>query len=348
MGSVLLQLGDTTLSAPSAPILRDCELFTRNSDLARGPYPIRSSVSLKVLRHFLDAVERKPITITVENFVSLSLLCQEFGFHGLDSDLSAFRRTLPLSDSIDTDATKRIYLLEERILQSERRISQSERRISFLETKLARFVRVETEFAEMKPTPAHLKSQPPPLPSVPSQPSPQSRFSLDSLIISDFPKLFDEFRTKEFRLLWRGSRDGFNCKSFHRKCDGHANTLMVIIDTKGNIFGGFTPSTWNSKSCFTGDDSLRSFLFTLKNPHNVAPRKFALKTERKGNAIFCTRDNGPRFGPDDICVYADCQKGTTRCFGETFVNDTELVGKTILAGSESFDIKEIEIFEIVH
>jgi hypothetical protein len=123
---------------------------------------------------------------------------------------------------------------------------------------------------------------------------------------------------------------------------------MVIIDTNGNIFGGFTPSTWNSKSCSTCDDSLRSFLFTLKNPHNVAPRKFALKAEQKGNAIFCIACNGPRFGPDDLTVVSDGKSGWTRRFGQTFVNDTELVGNTFFTGSETFVPKEIEIFEIIN
>jgi hypothetical protein len=65
---------------------------------------------------------------------------------------------------------------------------------------------------------------------------------------------------------------------FHGRCDGHANTLTVIVDTNGNIFGGFTPLTWESRrpnsatdwsNCAKADDSLKSFLFTLKNPHNA-------------------------------------------------------------------------------
>jgi hypothetical protein len=37
----------------------------------------------------------------------------------------------------------------------------------------------------------------------------------DSLIVSDFPPLFQEFRAKRFNLLWRGSRDGFTAWEFH-------------------------------------------------------------------------------------------------------------------------------------
>jgi hypothetical protein len=43
---------------------------------------------------------------------------------------------------------------------------------------------------------------------------------LDSLIVSDFPPLFEEFRAKHFNLLWRDSRDGFTAGEFHCFCDG--------------------------------------------------------------------------------------------------------------------------------
>jgi hypothetical protein len=70
---------------------------------------------------------------------------------------------------------------------------------------------------------------------------------LDSLIVSEFPSLLEEFRKKSFNLLWRGSRDGFRAKEFHCRCDGHANTLTLIKDTEGNTFGDFTPVEWESR-----------------------------------------------------------------------------------------------------
>jgi actin-related protein len=47
-----------------------------------------------------------------------------------------------------------------------------------------------------------------------------------------------------------------------------------------------------------GDDSLRSFLFTLRNPHGVPPRKFALKKEKKEKAIVCSSTYCAGFGND--------------------------------------------------
>jgi hypothetical protein len=58
---------------------------------------------------------------------------------------------------------------------------------------------------------------------------------------SSFPPLFDEFRRKRFVLLWRGSRERFGARGFHRRCDGHAKALTLIFDTVGDVLGGFTP-----------------------------------------------------------------------------------------------------------
>jgi hypothetical protein len=109
------------------------------------------------------------------------------------------------------------------------------------------------------------------------------------VIISDFPEIFAEFRGKRLSLLWRGGRDGFGPRDFHSHCDRHANTLTVILDTNRDIFGGFTQVEWESArpGKLKADASLKSFLFTLKNLHNVPARRFALKTEKKDEAICC-------------------------------------------------------------
>jgi hypothetical protein len=189
----------------------------------------------------------------------------------------------------------------------------------------------------------------------------------NSRIISDFPEIFAEFRRKHFELLWRGSRDGFEAKEFHSRCDGHSNTLTIILDTKGNIFGGFTPLEWESRvfngkrglesNCWKGDEKGESFIFTLKNPENIAARKFPLKPEFKNFAINCHSKWGPRFS--DISVYDQCDieipmsfRSSAHFFGTGYVNDTGIGGgsehNTFFTGSEYFLVKEIEVFEITN
>jgi hypothetical protein len=168
-----------------------------------------------------------------------------------------------------------------------------------------------------------------------------------SLIVSEFPEIFAEFSGKRFSLLWRGSRDGFGARDFHSRCDGHANSLTVILDTAGNVFGGFTPVEWESGAYhLKADDSLRSFLFTLKNPHGVPGRRFALKAEMKWRAICCDSACGPFFG-NEILVFDNSNANTDSCtcLGTVYTNDTGLKG-TVFTGSSYFQVKEIEVFEI--
>jgi hypothetical protein len=124
----------------------------------------------------------------------------------------------------------------------------------------------------------------------------------------------------------------------------------VILDTDGNIFGGFTPVEWESGFWHEKPDpSLKSFIFTLKNPHNVPARRFALKAEMKWQAIYCASECGPSFW--DIRVRHNCNRNTRSCswqFGESYTNDTGLAGETFFTGSRNFQVKEIEVFEITN
>jgi hypothetical protein len=84
----------------------------------------------------------------------------------------------------------------------------------------------------------------------------------------------------------------------------------VILDTEGNIFGGFTHVEWesldwngndeNEDNCSKVDPSLKSYRLMLKNPHNVPARRFALKAEKKDMATHCNWARGPHFDDSDV------------------------------------------------
>jgi hypothetical protein len=169
-------------------------------------------------------------------------------------------------------------------------------------------------------------------------------------IVSMFPAVLDDFRWKSIKIMWRGSRDGFRATDFHSRCDDHANTLTLILDTHGNIFGGFTLVQWESPSSsrIKGDYSLRSFLFTLKNPHGIPARRFPLKFGEHHNAIDCDRRFGPIFGVD-VYVFDQCNMNADNhadFFGDSYANDNELEGMTVFACLGGFTVKEIEVFEV--
>jgi hypothetical protein len=168
------------------------------------------------------------------------------------------------------------------------------------------------------------------------------------VIVHELPKLFAEFAEKRFALLWRGTRDGFSAKEFESRCDGHGDTLTLIEDTGGNIFGGFTPLKWESPKKTKTDPSLKSFIFTLKNPHDFPPKKFALKAEGKHEAIVCGASRGPQFR--DIAVSDNCNTNTSSWasnFGSWYANDTGQDWATFFTGSHFFKVTEIEVIEII-
>jgi hypothetical protein len=183
----------------------------------------------------------------------------------------------------------------------------------------------------------------------------------DSLIVTTFPSIFEEFRNSEFFLLWRGSRNGFTPKSFHDNCDGHINTLILIRDSQGFIFGGFTPISWESRvwngkhgaehNCPKADESCKSFLFTVKNPRETSPMKFPLKVNRKQFALYCSSKYGPTFGywGCDLSIQHPMTTGNechTLYFGCNYQFDLEVESTNFLTGSEKFNVDEIEVFEV--
>jgi hypothetical protein len=172
---------------------------------------------------------------------------------------------------------------------------------------------------------------------------------VDSLIIGGLPPLLEEFNAKRFTLLWRGSRDGFTVRQFHRRCDGRINTLTLIADTDGNVLDGFTPVKWENGGGYKGDHSGRSFLYTPRNPHDLPPRKFALKAEKKQWAIDCDSACCAVFGCSCICVFNNCNRNTnshTKYFGDEYDSVSGGREGDFLTGAENFTVKEIEVFEI--
>jgi hypothetical protein len=149
-------------------------------------------------------------------------------------------------------------------------------------------------------------------------------------------------------LLYRGSRDGFQASDVHSKCDNESNSVTLIETTKGFIFGGFTPIPWDSSGTNKSDPSHTSFIFTLKNAHNISPRTFTLSNSSK--AIYCGCDYGPIFGNGfNIGLRNDFTVKTNNYtdVGGAYVNDTGQNGQEVLTGEHYFAVKEIEVFTII-
>jgi hypothetical protein len=169
-----------------------------------------------------------------------------------------------------------------------------------------------------------------------------------SSIVATCPPPLQQFKSAKWRLLYRGTRDGFRSSDFHQKCDGCANTVTLILSTTGAIFGGFTSVPWDSTSGARPDLTPKSFLFTVKTEEMVFPRVFPIKNKER--AINCSINYGPVFGcfRADLSISDNCDMDTS---SSTMVGNAYEIGAGVssyaLAGDNHFQVKEIEVFSVI-
>ncbi|GBB95119.1 hypothetical protein RclHR1_02480018 [Rhizophagus clarus] len=112
------------------------------------------------------------------------------------------------------------------------------------------------------------------------------------------PYKFEDIPYK-FKLLVRGSKDGFESEVFHEKCDRKGPTIVVMqIAYSGELVGGYNPIEWT-----TGDTRIttqNSFLFSFPKQGNIADAKLS-RVSRPGYAIRVKdKSHGPCFGDKDL------------------------------------------------
>jgi hypothetical protein len=364
--SLLLIHPEGKCAIPAVEAITKCRLFQKNPRLANSPYSLRSQVPLPIFRQFVSALSGHTPKITSENVADLSKLSEEFGFEILSTHISEFQTSSGFHETADVTFGMQIDVLTKQAEFHNRDISEFRSRFSrdlkMWDDLMVQISLLAEDFKQLEseatlrrsrsdisaPTIKLKSTRSSAISTLPSAPN----RTFNSTIISEFPRIFAEFEGKRFSLLWRGSRDGFSASEFHRRCDGHANTLTVILDTNGNIFGGFTPVEWDSRSSSPWhkvDYSLKSFLFSLKNPQNIQAKRFALKPTERHYAILCSSGWGPHFFDIAVSNKSNLNSNSySRNFGSSYNNDTGIHGFRFFTGSEDFKVKEIEVFKITN
>jgi hypothetical protein len=163
---------------------------------------------------------------------------------------------------------------------------------------------------------------------------------------------------QKWRLIYKGSRDGFDSESFHWRCDQISKTLVVIKTENSIVFGGYTDIEWMS-----GDQLLKkdpsSFLFSFSNNYDDI-KCIKLINNRSGSEIFCDSECGPVFGYNyknkkhDLFISKNphldensyCKIGYSYLIPFQ-INLRSFDNNKFLAGSYNFKISEIEVFSKV-
>ena len=158
--------------------------------------------------------------------------------------------------------------------------------------------------------------------------------------------------TTKLSLLWRGSRDRFEARTFHRLCDGRANTLTVIKSTTGYIFGALTSVAWTSPSAGTRVSDDKAFMFTLTNPANM-PIKLKILAGQKLYAVVHNSAFGPVFGSGRDLIVRDQSNTNSNNYIKSSSYDApngqtgEAGGIYFNGGSDGyFQTVEIEVYQV--
>lgn len=94
-----------------------------------------------------------------------------------------------------------------------------------------------------------------------------------------------------YTLIFKASRDGWTSAAFHKACDGKSPTVTVFRCLSGHVFGAYTAVARTSSNAYIADPA--AFLFTVTNPRNAPPARFAVKDASR--AVW--------DGPNDLAVF---------------------------------------------
>ncbi|GBC28904.1 uncharacterized protein OCT59_001192 [Rhizophagus irregularis] len=156
---------------------------------------------------------------------------------------------------------------------------------------------------------------------------------VDRLEITDKMK-----NSYEFKLILRGSRDGFSPNKFHEICDNKSHTITIInVGGSNEILGGYNPIIWKSDRSFgiTKD----SFIFSFKDKENIENYILSRVKDEK-YAIENDTRFGPSFGDGDLKLRGNNYSWSVCCY-------TGFYDKFIREASGLFSVKEYEIFQII-
>ena len=178
--------------------------------------------------------------------------------------------------------------------------------------------------------------------------------TIDSAILCSDQSKYDlvalcTLSRREFTLLYRASRDGFEASDFHARCDHKPSTLTLIKTADGYIFGGYTAAAWDSTGEHKADPA--AFIFSLVN-HNDSPQLIPLKVGNR-YSIYCDGASGPSFGGGcDLYIANSSNTAATsysnlgRSYDFTLFSYSSKKAQTFLANAKAFQTSEIEVFQL--
>ena len=142
-------------------------------------------------------------------------------------------------------------------------------------------------------------------------------------------------------LLYRASRDGFDPKDFHSRCDRVGPTLVVIRSAAEKICGGFTSVPWESREEEKCVNDPTAFIFSL-----------SLRTkcveQLNENSVCHNANKGPIFGLEELYGndLAMDPQGSVFSGNHTYKLPENADETVFLAGSGNYKVNDFEVFSV--
>ena len=184
-------------------------------------------------------------------------------------------------------------------------------------------------------------------------------FEIDSNILIEvekgdeyLKKLYEWTGYKKMELIYRGTSDGSDSKTFHNKCDNQGPTIILCKNEKDNIFGGYASISWTSDNG-NYHAANGSFLFTLTNIHGTAPTKYP-NTQNYDCAVYHNSDRFAFGGNHDLYICSNYLNSTSS-YANLGYSYPDVLGKgnSIFTGDNNnnntnFKLKELEVFKLLN
>lgn len=130
---------------------------------------------------------------------------------------------------------------------------------------------------------------------------------IDSTVLTDIADksyLLSLLEGKDLQLIYRGSRDGWNYRDFHQRCDNKGPTVTLFKTSTGKRCGGYAGVSWDTCGKYKTCD--KSFLISFD-----LQRHFPVK--QADNAIYCASASGPNFGNCNLAAKDEPFNGDKKC-----------------------------------
>lgn len=139
-----------------------------------------------------------------------------------------------------------------------------------------------------------------------------------------------------FKLLYRGSQDGFSSERFHELCDHKGSTVTLVKATGGSVIGAYVRSSWSSSNTIIRTPEVMLFNMDTKS---------TLILEKNGSQIEGNTNFGPVVVSDRFKINGDC----TEPLSNTCIFDVSGAQFYKKVGNESFykfTAEDIEVYYV--